>query len=454
MQRGYMGVFVIVLMALLLGCTSPSVVKLPDASAAPYSTGYLVPSKLGYGYYFTVSKQGSQWVVLDISLGKKPVRKTPDEIIFVGSSGQHIQPAFDWEGRGEVFGCSAIWQKGLNYSPCRDTALATTDIASSALANLILVPLSAGLYAGTNRSVEVKVLGEIVDQTKMLATIDRINVAWAAAENDRSKLLSEHTKIANAARSDLAINVEIQDQTKVFELADSKKLSNLVRKNLPAAPDVLSQPKTLSEFVSGDLNRTLSNIQEFRAGMLSIQRESLSKLAVGVECSTQQWSIFSVSLSCPTVVGAPNGIPVAGVKVIASIVAANFGTVYPRFSIKDSSLLLESDKGKIWLTNLSSTRHLDIGSVSVYYNKEISTKTFTPPISLPPDSKTKTPIDIVSIAGDDLNRVARIDAFKASMGKTEVKFGFAAKYGQNGEVQNKSLYKTVSTTLEQIIADR
>lgn len=451
--------WLLVFCTLLAGCATPGKQKGSMDDSRPYRTGFNRLDRLDTGYFVTVGKRDQKWSVLDIRYGRtRPERNGSDEVLYVGPDGTYVQPAFDWVGaeNNGYFNCMALMgtdaAKGKGYSPCGDTSLAKIDLAGTALRNLFWAPMTWGAATGSNRAVDAKALAEVVDQTQVLATVRTISEAIDALDAERQRAADAFIADSQRALDAAAITVLVLDSTGLF--TEKEKISKMVKKTLPAEPQMLRfLPREALQ--RGTSEQILARIKEHRAKVATASAQAQHNISLPIECQSRVWQGFSVSLVCPASVSVLPGSPPPAIPVTAEIQWVELGSVYPRMAVRDANLSVESDGTGLSLANHSQTSHLEIAELSVYYDREVSTKRYDPPISLPPSAKTSVPIPIDSIAGAVMKIVSRVDKYTDELGaRSSINFGLAAKYGRSGDVPSKSLYQTKTFVMRDVVRER
>ena len=185
---------------LLVGCASnrPTKFKTENSNGVQdgVSIGYRSPSARGVGYYALIDRGESDvWRIVKFS--DKPVARyeKTQEILFISENGQWVQPAFDFKvaSEGISFTCSAFKNEDEIYSPCGSTRFSTTDVATTIFRNGIITPITWGLAAGTNRSVDSKAVFEAMTSTGL---IEKAGAA-SSAQRQAKDAINELTKVGN-----------------------------------------------------------------------------------------------------------------------------------------------------------------------------------------------------------------------------------------------------------------
>lgn len=140
-------------------------------------------------------------------------------------------------------------------------------------------------------------------------------------------------------------------------------------------------------------------------------------------------------------------------KPIVTIVARTFEDIFPKYINEDNSLRIEFNGRGIRFLN-KTNNFLQVKSISIYYNGEISNFSFgDKALELAPQATTKEPLLIKSYATIEIiAKSVYPDMTKSSAMKQNLSFGFAIKYRVVEQNIDRTLYKQNEYNLYKIVS--
>jgi hypothetical protein len=202
------------------------------------------------------------------------------------------------------------------------------------------------------------------------------------------------------------------------------------------------------------LNTTMAALQEKHAARLESLRADLRRQtdAYVVDCSATQHAGYHFELHCPEKL-ARNQDGLILLPVDVDIHSRDFEYLFPEFSEENDELSAAVFRGKLTLRN-KTTEFVDVQSVSIYYNSQISTKSdLRSRLNLAPFQYTEVPVaELVSPAIAIESRHTNMTPDKAS--RTTFSFGLAIKYSLRDRDAIATLYGMNDFNLQCAIESR
>ena len=156
-------------------------------------------------------------------------------------------------------------------------------------------------------------------------------------------------------------------------------------------------------------------------------------------------------------VTAPKSIPISQhgkniVPVNVLIKSKNFGLLFPKHFAEDNILKVESADKSITITNKTSS-FVDIKSISVYYDGEVSTNQYNS-FELPPDTLKKLEGGLKSLSSSKILSAATYDNIVAGDAKKiNFRYGIAIKYRIVDQNIDKTLYSVPTYNLYKFLSE-
>lgn len=155
---------------------------------------------------------------------------------------------------------------------------------------------------------------------------------------------------------------------------------------------------------------------------------------------------FNIKCNCPSTV---NSDVDKHVNINYTILSRDWEDIYPAFSNNDSQLAVSFDGSNIKITN-KTDKYLQLKSISVYYNSEVSNIDDDKLFELPPET-TKT-VDAKYIVNPKIRNEAKYSSVtRQNAMSTNFSFGFAVKYSTSQQNVVTTLYKTNKYNLAKVL---
>ena len=219
------------------------------------------------------------------------------------------------------------------------------------------------------------------------------------------------------------------------------------------ATDVAVLPCDASECVQS-LNAAVLSLDEQHEMRLASLRADLQRQteAYVVDCSTTEHAGYHFKLHCPEKL-ARNLDGLILLPVDVEILSRDFEYLFPEFSEENDELSAAVYQGGLILKNRTG-EFVDVQSVSIYYNSQISTRSdLGPRLDLAPFQYTEMPIEeLVSPAMAIESRHTNMTPDKAS--RANFAFGIAIKYSLHDRDAIETLYGMGDFNLQCAIESR
>jgi hypothetical protein len=202
------------------------------------------------------------------------------------------------------------------------------------------------------------------------------------------------------------------------------------------------------------LNTAIASLGQKHAARLESLRADLRRQtdAYVVDCSATEHAGYHFELHCPENL-ARNQDGLILLPVDVEIHSRDFEYLFPEFSEENDELSAAVIQGNLILRNKTS-EFIDVQSVSIYYNSQISTKSgLGSRLSLAPFQYTEVPVaELVSPAIVVESRHTNMTPDKAS--RATVSFGLAIKYSLRDRDSIATLYGMDDFNLQCAIESR
>jgi hypothetical protein len=221
----------------------------------------------------------------------------------------------------------------------------------------------------------------------------------------------------------------------------------------PASSDVSILPCDASACM-GELDAAVASLDQKHAARLESLRADLRRQteAYAVDCSATEYAGYHFALHCPEKL-ARNRDGLILLPVDVEILSRDFDYLFPEFSEENRELSAAVYQGSLLLKNKTS-EFVDVQSISVYYNSQISTEAeFGARLNLAPFQYTEVPLEqLVSPAIAIESRHTNMTPDKAS--RASFTFGIAIKYSLNDRDAVETLYGMNDFNLQCAIESR
>jgi hypothetical protein len=202
------------------------------------------------------------------------------------------------------------------------------------------------------------------------------------------------------------------------------------------------------------LNGAAAMLEQKHAARLESLRADLRRQtdAYVVDCSATQYGGYHFRLHCPEKL-ARNQDGLILLPVDVEILSRDFEYVFPEFSEENDELSAAVYQGSLILRN-KTREFLDVQSVSIYYNSQISTQSdLETRLNLAPFQYTEVPVaELVSPAIAIESRHTNMTPDKAS--RASFSFGLAIKYSLEDRDAIETLYGMNEFNLQCAIESR
>lgn len=388
----------VMLLICVIGCSSTAPKQVSVEGLGSISIGY--KSSVSSGYFVLIENQNDKWIIKNISNTPIKGRETSQqEILYLNESLTYVQPYFEKvrQYNGIWFECSLFEDKS-SYTPC-ESQLTTADIGASLGKNIFAVITTAGLAAGTNKVIDREKIALIIKETSLLAKVREYQQAKDEDKNQCLKLQS----LAQEGKDRIIVTPQIIDRSGFY--AEDKIVN--IHKQIKGS---LSCPI--------DLDKVTYEISVNQA-------DANFKINIAPNSYTLKYSSEGYQLN-----------------PLVTILSKSFTNVYPLYTNEDTALRIDFDGEKIRFTN-KTTNFVQIKSISVYYNDEISNFNLGDrAIELPPVAKTKDPLSINNYVLDNVKKESNYLDLTISYASTRnISFGFAIKYRLVEQNVDRTLYK-------------
>jgi len=142
-------------------------------------------------------------------------------------------------------------------------------------------------------------------------------------------------------------------------------------------------------------------------------------------------------------------------KPAITIISKSFKNIYPVYANEDAAIRMEFD-GNDEIRFINKTNNfIQIKSISIYYNDEISTSNLSTPIELPPRAITKEYLSVNKYVLSNVKKFTNYkDMTRDNAANRLISFGFAIKYKLSDQNIDKSLYKQNNYNLLQVLQSK
>ncbi|MEX2123500.1 MAG: hypothetical protein WD795_06375 [Woeseia sp.] len=190
----------------------------------------------------------------------------------------------------------------------------------------------------------------------------------------------------------------------------------------------------------GQLNAAVASLDQKHAARLESLRSDLTRQteAYIIDCSATEYSGYHFELHCPEKL-ARNQEGLILLPVEVEILSRDFEYLFPEFSAENGELSAAVYQGSLMLKNRTG-EFVDIQSVSIYYNSQISTRSeLDSRLDLAPYQYTEMAVaELVSDAIEIESRHTNMTPDKAS--RANFSFGLAVKYSLHDRDAIETLY--------------
>lgn len=203
-----------------------------------------------------------------------------------------------------------------------------------------------------------------------------------------------------------------------------------------------------------ELNAAIASLDQEHAARLQVLEADLRRQTESyvVDCSATGHAGYHFVLHCPDKLARrQDGLILLPVDV--EILSRDFDYLFPEFARENSELSAAVHQGRLILKNKTS-EFVDVQSVSVYYNSQISTEAaLGTRLDLAPFQYVDTPVDQLVSPGIAIEaRHTNMTPDKAS--RTTFAFGIAIKYSLNDRDAVETLYGMHDFNLQCAIESR
>jgi hypothetical protein len=203
-----------------------------------------------------------------------------------------------------------------------------------------------------------------------------------------------------------------------------------------------------------ELNAAVASLDQRHAARLEALQADLFRQtdAYVVDCSATEHAGYHFVLHCPEKL-ARNQDGLILLPVDIEILSRDFDYLFPEFSEENRELSVAVYQGSLVLKN-KTDEFVDVQSVSIYYNSQISTETLLGQrLNLAPFQYTEIPVsELVSPSIEVESRHTNMTPDKAS--RTSFSFGLAVKYSLNDRDSIQTLYGMNEFNLQCAIQSR
>lgn len=188
------------------------------------------------------------------------------------------------------------------------------------------------------------------------------------------------------------------------------------------------------------LNKDVAQYEEeLKTGTKDVKIVHSSQVKVGE---------YTIDISVPETVEYSNNV---GIPVRYVIKSKDFHSVFPRYSNEDNNIKVVSDGKDLRIVN-KTKGFVQIKTVSVYYNNDISTFSFPNALELAPEA-TKTGLSLADLCNGKVASDAEYPEMTAATAKkVTLNYGLAVKYSIIDQNIDKTLYSNSSYNLYKVLS--
>jgi hypothetical protein len=394
--------FIIIFIILSFGCASTAPKQVFLEGAGDITIGFKDYSRIGLsdGYYILIEKKSDDdWVIKEIS--KKPItlnvkgftKKVSNEVLYINETLDFVQP---------YYASHVLVQFILGGNP-QFECIGMNHYYSYSPCNSNLTVIAGPAKEGLNHAKIAKII-------KQINLIEKVKEYKEATEDCRNKQL-----IVNDFINKIRVEPQIVDKSGFYKGEKVVNVSKYIAGNLTCPVDLNDVKYSVSVGTCDNYHFT-TNIEPKH-----------------YELKYNSESYF--------------------LKPTVTVVARTFENIFPKYINEDNSLRVECDGSSILFIN-KTDKFLQIKTISVYYNAEISNFNFgDKSLELAPQAITKEPLLIKSYITPDIKKMSEYrNITKDSALQQNISFGFAVKYRLVEQNIDRTLYKQNKYNLYNVLS--
>lgn len=449
---------------LLIGCADNAPVKVREVDGGPsLEIGYRVPEERGPGFYALLEPVANEWKVLRFGTELPQRTDEAQEILFITPDGSWVQPAYGYAFKKHAyFGCAVIAKKVQSevpnvrtYGPCDGSRFATVNVASTAAAQAFLLPISLGLYAGTNRVVDVTAIQAALKSTELLLHARRAVAAQRRVEVAIKKLNHAASELGGRASKSIVFDERVIDESGFFN-RPGDKFGRLVRLQQPNPSESYKTELTRMPLSYSDAIQYAAAYEDLEQRIVSATAKLPESYVLDLQCGNSQSGSFAVKLECVPQVRWSDIARNQKVALTARILKVTPRALAPTFMHADDTLQVRVDRREIQLVNRSAV-YLDVLEVSCYTDDEISTKRWGAEgghLTLPPNGQLKQPLQQSEVCQGSTAGKLELPTLRFEDVKgRNLRFGIAVKFRRGGEAVDRTLFQQRALPLDALVRE-
>lgn len=377
--------------------------------------------------YMRLRYSNSAVEVTEVSANSLVPTGKDEEVLAYSPTRGMIGPAFGTStGYGDTFVCKMLdpTTKWAAYHPCSSgSRFVSAAVGKTVITNVILVPISLGLYSSKSVDLDRPAL----DETVVQLGIKRIGDEYLETRRFAAQLTDQLNAHAKEVRKNLTVKTTVENMT-AFQAPSITDQDVGVTLTIPSS---FSVPDTIQY-------RGPETFASIRKQMEQQAQALVSKGEFKVECRSRYYrSSFEGRVYCPETLVYRSGSEVLTTKV--QLQTYSGGTRFPSLNKSDRVLSVEVENNSLVVENLSS-QYVEVSAITVYGGEHVLNTTVN--MSLAPESRNSAH-SMEQYAGPTITRLFTFDKVSRVTGSRN--FGVAIKYrvGSGGNFETLLLRRNV-----------